>query len=116
MSLALLSTGSLLNTSVKNADGEDIGTISEIMIDIQHGTIAYAVLSFGGFMGLGEKLFAIPWQALTADTVDEKFILNIRKDILEKADGFDKNDWPDVTDVQWNYNTHVFYGYDPYWD
>lgn len=116
MSLALLSAGSVIDTDVKNFDGEDIGEVKEIMIDITHGKIAYAVLSFGGFMGLGEKLFAIPWQAFTVDTVDEKFILNVKKEVLEKAEGFDKENWPDMADVQWNYNTYKFYGYDPYWD
>ena len=116
MSLALLSSSSLVNTSVKNADNQDIGEITDLMIDVTHGTIAYAVLSFGGFMGLGDKLFAIPWQALTINTVDETFILNVSKEMLEKAEGFDKNNWPDMADVQWNYNTHAFYGYSPYWD
>jgi len=116
MSLALLSAGSLLNTDVKNTDNEDIGTITEIMLDVTKGRIAYAVLSFGGFLGLGEKLFAIPWVALTIDTTDEKFILNIDKEILEKASGFDHDDWPDMSDVQWNYNTYTYFGYDPYWD
>ena len=116
MSLALLSAGSVIDTDVKNFEGEDIGSVKEIMIDVTHGKIAYAVLSFGGFMGLGEKLFAIPWQAFTVDTVDEKFILNVKKETLEKAEGFDKDNWPDMADVQWNYNTYTFYGYEPYWD
>ena len=116
MSLALLSSTSLVNTSVKNSEKQDIGTITDLMIDITHGQIAYAVLSFGGFMGLGDKLFAIPWQALTVNTTDETFMLNVSKEMLKKADGFDKDDWPDMADVQWNYNTHTFYGYPPYWD
>ncbi|MEM9955450.1 MAG: PRC-barrel domain-containing protein [Chloroflexota bacterium] len=116
MSVTLLSAGSLISTDVKNAEGEDIGTITEIMMDVARGRIAYAVLSFGGFFGLGEKLFAIPWSALTIDTTDEKFLLNLDKEILEKASGFDKDDWPDMSDVQWNYNTYAYYGYEPYWD
>ena len=86
MSLALLSSSSLVNTDVKNTENQDIGTITDLMIDITHGKIAYAVLSFGGFMGFGDKLFAIPWRALTVDTVDEKFVLNISKDMLEQAE------------------------------
>lgn len=116
MSLALLSSSSLVNTNVKNNENQDIGTITDLMIDITHGKIAYAVLSFGGFMGFGDKLFAIPWRALTVDTVDEKFILNISKDMLEKAEGFDKDNWPDMSDVQWNYNTYAYYGHPPYWE
>lgn len=116
MSLALLSSSSLVNTDVKNTENQDIGTITDLMIDITHGKIAYAVLSFGGFMGFGDKLFAIPWRALTVDTVDEKFVLNISKDMLEQAEGFDKDNWPDMSDVQWNYNIYAYYGHPPYWE
>ena len=61
------------------------------MIDLGSGRIAYAVLSFGGILGMGDKLFAIPWSALTLDTVDHKFILNAGKKSLEAAPGFDKD-------------------------
>lgn len=116
MSLPMLSTSSVTGTDVKNLDGENIGSITDIMLDTGSGTIAYAVLSFGGFMGLGDKLFAIPWAAFSINTEDETFILNIDKASLEKAEGFDQDDWPDMRDVEWNRRTYSQYGYEPYWD
>jgi hypothetical protein len=68
------------------------------MLDLETGEIAYAVLSYGGILGVGEKLFAVPWGALTLDTVNERFILNVEKAKLDVAPGFDSDNWPDRAD------------------
>lgn len=107
----VLSASTLEGDRVTNMDGEDLGTIEEIMLDINSGKVAYAVLSFGGFLGLGDKLFAVPWEALTVDTENESFILSVNKDQLESAPGFDKNDWPDMTDPAFHQNIYSHYGY-----
>jgi sporulation protein YlmC with PRC-barrel domain len=73
---ALMGANTLLGNDVYNQDGQDLGDIKEFMIDMASGKIAYAVLSFGGLLGMGEKLFAVPWAALTLDTVKERFTLN----------------------------------------
>jgi sporulation protein YlmC with PRC-barrel domain len=63
----VMSASTLSSDAVRNRLGEDVGAIKEIMIDVPSGQVAYAVLSFGGFLGIGQKLFAIPWAALTLD-------------------------------------------------
>ena len=86
-----LSAGTIKGDKVVNIDGDDIGKIEELMIDLQDGRVAYAVLSFGGFLGMGDKLFAIPWQALSLKVHKHAFALDIPKDVLERAEGFDKD-------------------------
>ena len=112
----VMSASSLSKDSVRNKMGEDIGSISEIMIDVPTGHVAYAVLSFGGFLGLGNKLFAIPWEALTLDEDEQCFVLDVDKRALENAPGFDKDYWPDMADVSWGANIHNYYGRRPYWE
>jgi len=111
----VLSGSSLKGDKVVNYKGEDMGTIEEIMIDLDRGRVAYAVLSFGGFLGLGDKLFAIPWQAFSVDTTNKQLVLNADKELLEKAPGFDKNNWPDMADLSFGSTLYGYYGYKPYW-
>ncbi len=106
----------LQGESVRNAAGEDLGQIEELMIDVPTGRVAYAVLSFGGFLGIGSKLFAVPWQALKFDRQENQFILNVDRKLLENAPGFDKDNWPDMADPAFCTNIHNYYGYAPYWD
>jgi sporulation protein YlmC with PRC-barrel domain len=110
---ALMGADTLIGDSVVNGDDDNLGDIKEIMIDMRSGQVAYAVLSFGGFLGMGEKLFAVPWQALHLDTVNKRFVLNVEKDRLQQAPGFDKDRWPDMSDVGWSNEIHTFYGTDP---
>jgi len=91
----ILSSSSINGTSVKNASGDDLGNIKDLMIDTGNGKITYAVLSFGGFLGLGDKYFAIPWSSLSVNTQDETMILDISQERLKDAPGFDKDNWPD---------------------
>jgi len=110
---ALMGADTLLGEDVVNGANEDLGDIKEIMLDMQTGQVAYAVLAFGGFLGMGEKLFAVPWQALHLDTANKRFVLDIDKERLKTAPGFDKDAWPDMSDVQWSSLVHTFYGTDP---
>lgn len=113
---ALMGADTLIGEDVYNNLNEDLGDIKEIMLDMRSGKIAYAVLSFGGFLGLGEKLFAVPWNALTLDTVNKRFILKVEKERLKNAPGFDKDKWPDMDDQTWSTAVHSFYGTKPYHD
>jgi len=110
---ALMGAGTLLGEDVVNNQEDDLGDIKEIMLDMRSGQVAYAVLSFGGFLGMGEKLFAVPWQALQLDTINKRFVLNVDKERLKSAPGFDPDDWPDMSDVSWSNQIHSFYGTDP---
>jgi len=112
----VLSASTLKGDKVVNLQGEDLGSIEEIMIDLERGRVAYAVLSFGGFLGMGDKLFAIPWEALTVDTSEKRLVLNVDKELLKRAPGFDKSNWPDMTDRAWGTELYGYYGYKPYWD
>ena len=71
------------------------------MIDMAPGKIAYAVLSFGSLLGMGEKPFAVPWVALTLDTAKARFTLNVPKEALKDAPGFNKARWPTMSDTTW---------------
>ena len=106
----LMGSDTLMGNDVYNSDGEDLGDIKEFMIDMSSGRIAYAVLSFGGLLGMGDKLFAVPWKALALDTVNKRFTLNVPKDRLKGAPGFDKNNWPSMADKTWASGVHTFYG------
>jgi sporulation protein YlmC with PRC-barrel domain len=110
---ALMGASTLIGDSVVNGADEDLGDIKEIMLDMNSGQVAYSVLAFGGFLGMGEKLFAVPWQALHLDTINKRFVLNVEKERLKNAPGFNPDDWPDMSDVQWANQIHAFYGTDP---
>jgi sporulation protein YlmC with PRC-barrel domain len=107
---ALMGADTLIGNDVHNHKGEDLGEIKEIMLDTKSGKVCYAVLSFGGFLTIGEKLFAVPWDALTLDTEHKCFVLNEEKDRLKAAPGFDKHNWPDMADETWAKSIHSYYG------
>lgn len=110
---ALMGADTLLGDHVVNGAEESLGEIKEIMLDMNTGQVAYAVLAFGGFLGVGEKLFAVPWQALHLDTANHRFVLNVEKERLKTAPGFNKDAWPDMSDINWANQVHTFYGTDP---
>jgi len=107
---ALMGADTLLGDDVYNHSDEQLGDIKEIMLDMRSGQIAYAVLSFGGMLGMGEKLFAVPWERLSLDTINKRFVLDVDKDQLKNAPGFDKNNWPDMASDAWNQQLEDFYG------
>ncbi len=108
----VLSASSLTGDSVKNAQGDDLGDIKEIMIDTENGQVQYYVLSFGGFMGMGNKLFAIPPQAMDVDTENECMVLNLDKETLKNAPGFDDDNWPSMADETFRNKVYGYYGYE----
>ena len=112
----LMGANTLDGNDVYNKQDEDLGDIKEIMLDMYSGRVAYAVLSFGGFLGMGEKLFAVPWSALKLDTVNHRFVLDVSKERLKEAPGFDKDVWPNMADPAWVNSVHEYYGVKPYSD
>ena len=107
---SLMGANTLLGNDVYNADGEDLGDIKEFMLDMATGKVAYAVLSFGGILGMGDKLFAVPWAALKLDTENKRFTLNVPKASLKDAPGFNQDRWPTMSDKTWASGVHKFYG------
>jgi sporulation protein YlmC with PRC-barrel domain len=112
----LLRSSSLFSYRVKSPQGEDLGKIEEVMIDMGVKRIAYAVLSFGGFLGLGDKWVPVPWDALTLKPDEKILILNIEKEKLQKAPNYERATLPELANRQWGAVIHTYYGYPPYWE
>ncbi len=110
-----MSCGTLTGKSVTNDIGQDLGKIEDIMIDLRSGRILYTVLSFGGFLGMGTKLFAIPWNAMSYSEEKDAIVVNVTRDQLDNAPGFDKDHWPSRPDEGFVSGVYQHYGYDPYW-
>ena len=118
-----MSVSTLKGPNVVNKAKEDLGKIEDLMIDLENDRIAYAVLSFGGFLGMGNKLFAVPWRALELRLYENSMIitLNVDKEVLKKAEGFDKDDWPVTCEQlatstrEWLADIYTCYGCKPYW-
>lgn len=106
----VLSASSLIGDDVYNMEGAKLGDIKELMIDLDSGKVCYAVLSFGGFLSLGEKLFALPWSALTVDTKNKRFVIDADEERLKNAPGFDADNWPNMADTTWEKSVHDYYG------
>jgi sporulation protein YlmC with PRC-barrel domain len=104
-----------IGMDVHNTQNDNLGDINDLVIDVNRAQVVYTVLGFGGVLGVGEKLFAVPWQSLKLDRADKKFVLNVDKDKLKNAPGFDRDKWPDMTDTNWSQNIYAFYGAQPDW-
>ncbi|MPW16647.1 PRC-barrel domain containing protein [Paraburkholderia sp. CNPSo 3157] len=111
----VMAAATLDGDKVLSADGNDIGKIKHIMLDVRSGRIAYAVLSSGGFLGISDKLLAIPWSALTLDADCKCFLLDMPTESVKNAPGFDKDHWPSMADTTWATSVHQYYGREPYW-
>jgi sporulation protein YlmC with PRC-barrel domain len=106
----LMGADTLIGDHIHNMQDEHLGTVKEIMLDMQSGRVAYVVMASGGVLTIGEKLFAIPWEALALDTANHQLRLNIDKDRIENAPGFDKDRWPDMANQAWQTEVHNYYG------
>ena len=104
-----LSASTLSGDAIKNPQGESLGDLKDIMIDTGTGKVAYAVLSFGGVLGLGDKLFAVPWDALAVDGENKHLVLNVSKERLKDAPGFDKDHWPNFAEPAFADQVHGYY-------
>jgi sporulation protein YlmC with PRC-barrel domain len=90
----ILTATSIIGDQIYNLQGEHIGKIKDIMIDLEEGGISYVILEYGGFLGIGGKLFAFPFKTIQLDQVNRRFILDVDKEYLDKEPGFDKSHWP----------------------
>lgn len=107
---SILSATSIVGDDVKNAQGENLGDIKDLMIDVNSGNIEYAVLSFGGFLGMGDKYFAVPWESFSVDLNHKCLVLNVDKETLKDAPGFDKDEWPNFADASFRNSIYGHYG------
>lgn len=113
---ALMGASTLVGDNVFSSDNEEVGKIKEIMLEVESGRIVYAVMSCGGFLGLGDKLLALPWPALTLDTTHKCFVLNVSAEKVKQAPGFDKDHWPAMADIGWATTLHEYYGTRAQWE
>ena len=104
----LISSEKVEGTPVVNKAGEDLG--HEIMIDKVSGQVAYAVLKYGSFLGLGGKLFALPWDVVKYDTRYDAYVVNLPEERLKNAPSFDATSRPDFADPTWGRKVHDYYG------
>lgn len=107
---------SILGAIVVNPDHIGLGKIQEMAIDPIKGKVAYAVISFDGFLGLREKLFAIPFSAFAYNAAANEYVLNVAQERLRGAPGFDADRWPAMSDENWNRDLSSYYDRSPYWE
>jgi sporulation protein YlmC with PRC-barrel domain len=110
-----LSGTTLAGTRVVNSRGEELGHIEEVMIDVKTGRVVYLAISFGGFLGFGEKLFAVPWTSSRIDVENECAVVDITREQLKEAPGFDKHAWPRTPNEAWYHEVYEYYDEQPYW-
>ena len=112
----LIRGNTFIGANVENPQGQNLGEIKDIVIDRASGRMAYAVVSFGGFLGMGEKLFAVPWGAFSQPKADkETFVLDVDKERLKNAPGFDTHNWPQMASREWVTSLYSYYNVPPYW-
>jgi sporulation protein YlmC with PRC-barrel domain len=109
-----MAASTLEGNKVMSSDGEHIGKISDIVLDVRSGRVAYAVLAEGGFLGMGSKLHAIALSALTLDTNEKCFQVDMAAHRIKDESGFDKDHWPATADTQWGTTVHHCYNREPY--
>lgn len=109
VSSSLIKASQVIGVEVTNDANESLGKIEELVLDKFSGEVRYAVLSFGGILGIGDKLFALPWKALDYDPSQQQFVIGIAKATLQEAPGFDKHNWPDFTSKTWQSSVDRFY-------
>jgi sporulation protein YlmC with PRC-barrel domain len=113
---SLIRGNTFIGAEVENPQGQNLGDIKDVVIDRASGRIAYAVVSFGGFLGVGEKLFAVPWGAFSQPKADkETLVLDMDKERLKNAPGFDQNNWPQMASREWVTSLYSYYNVPTYW-
>ena len=98
-----LTATSIIGDSVENNEGENLGSIDNLMVNLHTGLVEYAVVEFGSFLGMGGKLFAVPFKEMRINPAKKVFVYNRDKDYLKKSPGFDKTHWPDTNDHYFDY-------------
>ena len=111
----LIASDKVEGTAVYNRQDEHLGTVHNFMVDKSTGRVAYAVMSFGGFLGIGESYHPLPWRALTYDTRLGGFVVDLDRSRLEKAPSYTVRDMPNWSDRSYGNRIDEFYAMTPYW-
>jgi sporulation protein YlmC with PRC-barrel domain len=106
----------IVGKNVANPEGDSLGTIKDIVIEPHTFKVAYVVVSFGGFFRMSGKLFAMPFGLFKYDVDKSEYILDLPKEKLERAPGFDPEHWPAMSDEKWHRDVFQYYGHRPYWE
>jgi hypothetical protein len=107
----LISSDKVVGTSVYNRQGESLGSVYGLMLNKQTGQVAYAIMSFGGFLGMGESYHPLPWRALTYDTRQGGYVVNLDRARLEGAPSYTLRNEPDWSDRTYGQNIDRYYGF-----
>lgn len=111
----LVSANKVEGTPVYNGQGEHLGEIDDLVIDKYSGQVVYALMSFGGFLGIGERLHPLPWGVLKYDRLREGFVVDIDREALEKAPSYERGELGDMADEAWNRRIYGYYDVPPFW-
>jgi sporulation protein YlmC with PRC-barrel domain len=111
--LRRLTATSIIGDRVENTSGDNLGKIDNLMVNLQTGQVEYAVVEFGSFLGIGGKLFAIPFHELRVDPVKEVFVLNRSKEYLKDIPGFDQTHWPGTNEHAYFDDVNNYWGTRP---
>jgi hypothetical protein len=96
----LFRSSTVVGSSVKDLDGKDAGKIEDLLLE-HDGDVAYAIVSFGGFLGVGDKLYAVPWNAVIVDRESRTVQIDVKKETLERSPSFPRDKWPEANDREW---------------
>jgi hypothetical protein len=111
---SLIAADKVEGTAVYNMAQEKIGSIENVMIDKRSGKVAYAVMSFGGFLGIGDNYYPLPWSMLRYDTNVGGYVVNLDKKMLEGAPSYEPRERINWDDQEWGRRVHDYYGIAPY--
>ena len=109
MTYNIVNANDVIDTEVRNSQDEKLGKVEAVMLDKISGKVAYVVLSYGGFLGMGDKLFALPWGMFSYDREEGCFKIPLDKEKLKNSPGFDKDHWPDMSSSTWMTSINDYY-------
>lgn len=110
MTSKIVNSNDVVGVEVRNLQDENLGEVEAIMLDKASGQVAYVVLSYGGFLGMGDKLFALPWNIFTYNVSNDCFTIPLDQNKLKNSPGFDKDNWPDMSSDTWKNSIRSYYG------
>jgi hypothetical protein len=110
---SLIAASKVEGTSVYNRQGESLGSVYDLMIDKRSGKVAYAVMSFGGFLGMGQSYHPLPWDVLDYDERQGGYVVDVDKERLQNAPSYRVTDSPDWSDRKYGRHIDDYYGIPP---